>query len=49
MLGIETLDGPARAVAQVSLVLAEALVLYVVYGGLSAAVGDRITNAVRGT
>lgn len=49
MFGIETLDGPARGVAQVGLVLVEALALYVVYGELTAAVGERITDAVRGT
>ncbi|WP_438267725.1 DUF7512 family protein [Halorussus vallis] len=48
MFGIETLQGSARAVAQVGFVLAEAMVLYVVYGGLTSAVGDRITTAVQG-
>ncbi|MFC4451171.1 DUF7512 family protein [Halorussus aquaticus] len=47
MFGIETLEGSAAAVAQVGFVLAEAMVLYVVYGGLTSAVGDHITDAVR--
>lgn len=49
MFGIETLQGSGRAVAEVGFVLAEALVLYVAYGGLSAAVGDQLIEAVQGT
>ena len=48
MFGIETLNGPAYSAAIVGLVLVEALVLYVGYGGLTRAVGSQITRAVAG-
>jgi hypothetical protein len=49
MFGIETLEGPVRAVARVGLVLVEALALYVVYGGLTSIIGERITETVQST
>ena len=48
MFGIETLSGPAYSAAIVGLVLSEAMVLYVGYGGLTRAVGTRLTSAVAG-
>ena len=48
MFGIETLSDPAYSVAIVGLVLVEAMVLYVGYGGLTQAVGSRITDAIGG-
>lgn len=48
MFGIETLSGSAYSAAIVGLVLAEAMVLYVGYGGLTRAVGSRITDAIGG-
>ena len=48
MFGIETLTGPAYSAAIVGLVLVEAMVLYVGYGGLTRVVGTHITNAIGG-
>ena len=48
MFGIETLSGPSYAVAMVGLVLLEAMVLYVGYGGLTRLAGPTIENAIRG-
>ncbi len=48
MFGIESLTGTSNAVAQVGVVLVEALLLYVVYGVLTATVGQRITNTIQG-
>ena len=48
MFGIETLNGPAYSAAIVGLVLVEAMVLYVGYGGLTRAVGSHVTRAVAG-
>jgi hypothetical protein len=46
MFGIESLTGSAYSAAIVGLVLGEAMVLYVGYGGLTRAVGTRITDAI---
>jgi hypothetical protein len=48
MFGIETLSGNAQAAALVGLVLVEAILLYVVYGGLEALLGPRLTAAIKG-
>jgi len=48
MLGIENLTGPTKAAAQIGIVLLEAIILYVVYGGLSALFSDWITDSIRG-
>ena len=48
MFGLETLTGTAYSAAIVGLVLGEAMVLYVGYGGLTRAVGSRVTDAVAG-
>ena len=48
MFGLETLNGAAYSAAIVGLVLVEAMVLYVGYGGLTRAVGSQITRAVAG-
>jgi len=48
MFGIDSLTGPAYSAAIVGLVLGEAMVLYVGYGGLTRAVGTRITDAIGG-
>ena len=48
MFGIETLSDSAYSAVIVGLVLFEAMVLYVGYGGLTRAVGRRITDAIGG-
>jgi hypothetical protein len=48
MFGIESVSGSAQAVATVGLVLAEAIVLYVVYGALSSTVGSTVIDALGG-
>jgi hypothetical protein len=48
MFGIENLTGPTKALAQVGLVLLEAVILYVLYGGLSSLFSEWITDAIRG-
>ncbi|MFT4891866.1 MAG: hypothetical protein ACI9YT_002801 [Halobacteriales archaeon] len=48
MFGIESLSGPAYAGALVGIVLVEALLLYVGYGGLMRAVGPSVKRAIRG-
>ena len=48
MLGLESLSGNAYAAALVGLVLIEAMVLYVGYGGLTRLLGPTIRNAVGG-
>ena len=48
MFGIETLSGTPYAAAVVGLVLVEAMVLYVGYGGLIRIAGPSIQNAMRG-
>ncbi|WP_254522477.1 DUF7512 family protein [Natrinema caseinilyticum] len=48
MFAIDSLSGSARAVALVGAVLLEAIVLYVGYGGLEQAVGERIVDLLRG-
>ena len=45
MFGIGTLTGPVRAAALVGVVLAEALALYVGYGGAARLVGDDVRSA----
>jgi hypothetical protein len=48
MFGIENLTGTTKAVAQVGIVLLEAILLYVVYGGLSSLFSEWITDSIRG-
>jgi hypothetical protein len=48
MFGIETLTGPAYAGAMVGIVLVEALLLYVGYGGLMRVAGPSVKDAIRG-
>ncbi|SEO23885.1 hypothetical protein SAMN04487948_101270 [Halogranum amylolyticum] len=48
MFGIETLSGTAQAAALVGLVLVEAIVLYVGYGGLVRLVGPTVIDALGG-
>jgi len=48
MFGIETLSGPLHAAALVGLVLAEALVLYVGYGLLSAVATATVLDDLEG-
>ncbi|MFB6155918.1 MAG: hypothetical protein ABEJ22_08475 [Haloferacaceae archaeon] len=48
MFGLESLSGNVYAAAMVGVVLVEAMVLYVGYGGLTRAVGPTIKNAVGG-
>jgi len=46
MLGIETLPGPAAAVATVALVLAESFALYVGYGAVTAALTPLVVRTI---
>jgi hypothetical protein len=48
MFGLENLSGNAYAAAMVGLVLVEAMILYVGYGGLTRAIGPAIKDAVGG-
>lgn len=48
MFGIETLEGPARAVALVGVVAAEAMLLYVGYGVLERVLGPVIARVLVG-
>ncbi|WP_335998810.1 DUF7512 family protein [Halorientalis halophila] len=48
MFGIETLGGNAQAVVLVGIVLFEALLLYVGYGGLETVVGPAFTRVLKG-
>lgn len=48
MFGIESLTGPAYAGVMVGIVLVEALLLYVGYGGLMRVVGPSVRKAIRG-
>lgn len=48
MFGIESLGGWTQAGVVIGLVLLEAVVLYVGYGGLERLVGSRITDTIRG-
>ncbi len=48
MFGIETLSGNAQAATLVGIVLVEAMVLYVGYGALTAAVGPSVRKAIGG-
>jgi len=48
MFGIETLGANAQAAALVGIVLAEAVVLYVVYGWLESTVGPSVTQVLQG-
>jgi hypothetical protein len=48
MFGIETLGPNAQAAALVGIVLAEAVVLYVVYGWLESTFGPSITRVLQG-
>lgn len=48
MFGIEALGGNTQAVVLVGIVLLEALLLYVGYGGLEALVGSRFRGVLEG-
>jgi hypothetical protein len=48
MFGIETLSGNAQAAVLVGIVLLEALVLYVGYGGLETWLGPRFRRVLEG-
>jgi len=48
MFGIETLGGNAQAAALVGVVLVEAMVLYVGYGALTAALSPTVRKAIGG-
>jgi hypothetical protein len=48
MFGVESLGGWTQAGTVIGLVLLEAIVLYVGYGGLERLVGPRITDTIRG-
>jgi len=48
MFGLENLSGNAYAAAMVGIVLVEAMILYVGYGGLTRALGPVIKNAIGG-
>jgi hypothetical protein len=48
MFGIETLGPNAQAAALVGIVLAEAVVLYVVYGWLESTFGATVTRVLQG-
>ncbi|MFC7081366.1 DUF7512 family protein [Halorussus caseinilyticus] len=48
MVGFETLGQNGRAVADVGTVLAEATVLYVGYGALTAALREKVERALGG-
>lgn len=48
MFGLEALTGNAQAVALVGIVLVEAIVLYVGYGGLERYVGPPIKRVLEG-
>ncbi|MEF8852231.1 MAG: hypothetical protein V5A44_02815 [Haloarculaceae archaeon] len=48
MLGIEALGTNAQAAALVGVVLAEAVLLYVVYGFLERALGGPVTRVLQG-
>lgn len=47
MIDLASLDGPMHGVAMVAIVLVEALVLYVGYGGLTKVAGPRIERALK--
>ncbi|MFB6106203.1 MAG: hypothetical protein ABEJ70_04445 [Halobacteriaceae archaeon] len=47
MFGMETLSGSTYALAFIGLVLAEALVLYVGYGGVTRVAGPRLKRTLR--
>jgi hypothetical protein len=47
MFGIATLSPPFHGAAVVGIVLAEALVLYVGYGGLTRIAGPELEDAIR--
>jgi len=46
VLGIATLSGPVHAAALVGIVLAEALLLYVGYGGVFRLAGEDVKAAI---
>lgn len=46
MFGIETLSGQAQAAAEIALVFAEAIALYVGYGALTRGVGPTVLDAL---
>ncbi|SHL62635.1 MULTISPECIES: DUF7512 family protein [Halobacteriales] len=48
MFGIETLSSTSQAAAQIGLVLAESIVLYVGYGALTQAVGPTVLDTLGG-
>jgi hypothetical protein len=48
MFGIETLGGTAQAAVLVGVVLLEALLLYVGYGGLTRLLGPHVQRALGG-
>ncbi|WP_171052304.1 hypothetical protein [Haloterrigena sp. H1] len=48
MFGIESLSGNAQAVALVGVVLLEAMILYVGYGGLEQVFGGYVVDLLRG-
>ncbi len=47
MIDLASLDGPTQALALVGIVLVEALVLYVGYGGLTRVAGPKIVQALK--
>ena len=48
MFGLESLSGWTQAAAIIGIVLLEAIVLYVAYGGLESLLGPTITDMIRG-
>ena len=48
MFGIETLSGSPQAAAQIGLILAESIVLYVGYGVLTKTVGPAVLDSLGG-
>ncbi|WP_175607246.1 DUF7512 family protein [Natrinema saccharevitans] len=48
MFGLDSLSGNAQAVVLVGIVLLEAIVLYVGYGGLEQALGEYVVDLLRG-
>ncbi|WP_435102592.1 DUF7512 family protein [Halarchaeum sp. P4] len=48
MMGLETLSEPLQAAAAISVVFAESLALYVVYGALSRLVTSTVLNSLGG-
>lgn len=48
MLGLESMGAAGQAITNVGAVLAEAMILYVVYGALTTAVSGKLKRALGG-